>query len=90
MDCRYRRHGVSGSRRSIWRINRTFAPSILDNSQSLVAFGLGWRNGPNAVDLGAAVGIFGGRTVRNNQNPYYNGDYDFSATIVSLTYTRNF
>jgi len=70
--------------------NRTFAPSILDNSQSLVAFGLGWRNGPNAVDLGAAIGIFGGRTVRNDQIAAYNGDYDFSATVVSLTYTRDF
>ncbi len=70
--------------------NRTFVPSILDNNQSLVALGLGYRNGPNAVDLAGAVGIFGTRSVRNNQNPAYNGDYDFNATIVAVTYTRDF
>ena len=70
--------------------NRTFAPSFLDKSQSLVGLGFGFREGPNAVDLAGAVGIFGTRSVRNNQNLAYDGDYIFSATIVALTYTRDF
>ena len=70
--------------------NSTFTPSILDKSQSLVALGLGYRTGPNAVDLGAATGIFGARRVRDNQVPAYDGNYNFSATIVALTYTRDF
>ena len=70
--------------------NRTFAPSFLDNSQSLVGLGFGYRKGPNAVDMSGAVGIFGTRSVRDNQNQAYNGDYNFSATIVALTYTRDF
>ncbi|MFZ4397234.1 MAG: OmpP1/FadL family transporter [Kiritimatiellia bacterium] len=70
--------------------NRTFTPSILDNSQSFVTLGLGFRSGPHAVDLAGGLGIFGGRTVRNNQVSSYNGDYDFSASLVALTYTLNF
>ena len=70
--------------------NRTFAPSFLDNSQSLVGLGIGFRSGPNAVDLAGAVGIFGTRSVRDNQDAAYDGDYNFNAAIVALTYTRDF
>jgi len=70
--------------------NRTFSPSFIDNSQSLVGLGLGFRSGPNTVDLAGAVGIFGTRSVRDNQNAAYDGDYNFNATIVALTYTRDF
>ena len=70
--------------------DRTFSPTILDNNQSLVCLGIGYKRGPHAVDLGIAHGIFGHRNVRGNQNPAYVGEYEFSAEVAALTYTFDF
>jgi long-chain fatty acid transport protein len=68
----------------------TFSPAMLDQSQSVVSLGLGFHTGRHTVDLAYALGLFPTREVRGNQNPAYNGDYDFAGHLAALSYTIAF
>jgi long-chain fatty acid transport protein len=70
--------------------DQTFLPSMLDDDQAMVSLGLGYRAGRHAVDLAGAHGLFDTRRVRGNQNPAYDGDYEFAAELLTLTYTAGF
>ncbi len=65
-------------------------PSAAEQDQSVVSLGLGYRRDHHAVDLALAQGLFRGREVRGNQNPAYNGDYDFRSTLLGLSYQYAF
>ena len=57
----------------------------------MLATGLGYHIGRHALDLAYAIGILESRQVRNDLNtPYYNGNYNFAAQLVALTYTLAF
>jgi len=69
----------------------TFMPSMLDSDQSVLASGIGYQLGRGQrLDLAYAVGIMNSRQVHDNQNPAYDGTYDFAAQLVALTYTMDF
>ena len=68
----------------------TFSPAVLDQSQSVVSLGLGFHSGRHSIDIAYALGLFSTRRVRGNQNPAYDGDYDFDAQLAALTYTIAF
>jgi len=68
----------------------TFAPIALDVDQSVVSVGLGYQRGNHAVDVAYALGIFDTRHVNDNQQPYYNGTYDFQGHLAALTYSYAF
>lgn len=70
--------------------NSTFAPTALDVDQSVVSVGLGYQRGNHAVDVAYALGIFDKRHVKNNQQPYYNGTYEFQGHLAALTYSYAF
>ena len=65
-------------------------PSMLDANQSMLAAGVGYRIGRHSLDAAYAIGLPDARHVRNDQNPAYDGNYDFAAQLVSLTYTLAF
>ena len=70
--------------------NSTFAPTALDVDQSIVSAGLGYRIGRHTVDLAYALGLFDTRRVRDNQQPNYDGTYEFQGHLAALTYTYAF
>jgi long-chain fatty acid transport protein len=69
---------------------QTLMPSAADEDQSVVSVGIGYRCSHHAVDVALAQGLFNGREVRNNQNPAYNGDYDFRSTLLGISYQYMF
>jgi len=68
----------------------TFMPSMLDADQSTVSLGLGYRRGAHALDVAYALGIFDKRQVSDNQDPSFNGDYDFSGYLTAVSYAYTF
>ena len=68
----------------------TLIPSVAEEYQNVVSLGLGYKRKHHAVDVGYAGGIFNGRHIEDNQNPAYNGDYDFVSQLMALTYSYSF
>jgi long-chain fatty acid transport protein len=68
----------------------TMIPSVAEEDQSVISVGLGYNKGANRVDLAYAIGLFDGRTVDENLNPAFLGDYDFESHLISMTYSRAF
>lgn len=70
--------------------DNTFTPFMADEDQPVLSLGVGFNRGSHAVDLACAVGLFDGRSIRDNANPAYNGDYDFQSSLLSLGYRVSF
>ena len=71
--------------------NLTYGPLGPDTDQGVVSIGLGYENEHHAIDVGYAYGLFlGGRTVSGNQDPAYNGHYDYTVHLLSLSYGYKF
>jgi long-chain fatty acid transport protein len=68
----------------------TLTPSVAEEDQSVVSVGLGYDKGGRRIDLAYAYGIFDGRRVNENLNPAYNGDYDFEAHLVGVSYGQTY
>jgi long-chain fatty acid transport protein len=66
----------------------TTIPVASEEDQEVVSIGLGYDNGIHAIDLAYAVGLFGGREVRDQPNPEVNGTYDFESHLVAVMYRR--
>ena len=60
-----------------------------DEDQEVISFGIGYENEKHLVDLGYAVGLFGGRGISGSSNSP-DGDYDYSLQVVSLSYGYKF
>ncbi len=70
--------------------SRTMLPTTSEQDQWVVSAGAGWSKGVHLVDLSYSLGIFSGRTITDNDNPAFNGEYDFEAHLVSVSYGRRF
>lgn len=70
--------------------DETFAPTALDVDQSVVSVGLGYQSGRHTIDFAYALGIFDTRRVHDNQQPLYDGTYEFQGHLLALTYTYAF
>jgi len=70
--------------------SRTMLPTTPEQDQWVVSVGTGWSKGVHVVDLSYSLGIFSGRTISDNENPAFNGDYDFEAHLLSVSYARRF
>lgn len=66
--------------------SRTMLPTIAEEDQSVISIGFGYRNGNHRIDAAYALGLFNGRDVSNNNNPAFNGEYDFEAHLVGISY----
>ena len=67
----------------------TYSPLGPDEDQGVISFGLGHENEKHMIDLGYAVGLFGGRSVTGSSNSP-DGDYDYSLQVISLSYGYKF
>lgn len=70
--------------------SRTMLPTTPEQDQWVWSLGAVWTKGPHILDLSYSLGIFSGRTVTDNENPAFNGEYDFEAHLVSISYGRRF
>ncbi|HMP97795.1 MAG TPA: outer membrane protein transport protein [Kiritimatiellia bacterium] len=69
---------------------KTMLPSISEEDQSVISIGAGYVSGAHRWDFAYAYGLFNGRTVNNNANPAFNGDYDFEAHLLGVSYGLSF
>ena len=70
--------------------SRTMLPSIAEEDQSVASIGLGYHKGQHRFDFAYAYGFFNGRDVKDNNNPAYNGKYDFEAHLIGASYGLTF
>lgn len=71
--------------------DETLAPTLPDSDQHVISTGLGYRKGPQTVDLSYGVAFNEKRTISNNVNPAYNGEYDVKPShMVQIAYGISF
>ena len=70
--------------------SRTLMPTVSEEDMGVASVGLGYRKNGHAVDVAFMDGIFDTRKVRDNQNPAFNGDYDFVSRLVGVSYSYSF
>lgn len=70
--------------------DRTFSPNIPDSDRQVLAVGWGRRAGAGWVDVAYAYSHLDDRDITNNQNPAYNGSYEFEPHLLAVSYRRDF
>ena len=70
--------------------SETLTPYQAENDANILAAGLGYKVKNHKIDVAYAYNLMNDRTVKDNQNPYYNGSYEFDAQLLSLTYSYSF
>jgi len=68
----------------------TLAPTLPDADQHVFSLGAGLHRGQNRLDVAYGYSVIGDRTVSNNQNPAYNGTYETTSHLMSVSYGRSF
>ena len=69
--------------------DETYSTLGPDEDQGVFSLGLGYETEHHAIDLGYAVGLFGGRTVTGSANSP-DGKYDYNIHLLSLSYGYKF
>jgi len=70
--------------------DETLAPTLPDADRHVLSGGLGMRCGPHSIDLAGVWSFFDDRDISSNQNPAYNGKYEITANMVSVSYGYTF
>lgn len=70
--------------------SRTLFPSSAEQDQGVVSVGLGYAREGHRFDVAYSLGVFSGRTVRGNDEPDFDGKYDFEAHLFSVAYWGSF
>lgn len=68
----------------------TLAPTLPDADQHVFTVGAGLHRGANRLDVAYGYSLIGDRDVNNNQNPAYNGTYETTSHLMSVSYGRSF
>lgn len=68
----------------------TVAPTLPDADQHVFSVGAGYHRGPNRLDVAYAYSLIGDRDVSQDQNPAYNGTYETTSHLMSVSYGRSF
>ena len=70
--------------------NSTFSPTIPDANQNVFTFGLGYTHGHHTLEAGYGLDFYDNRNIKNDQNPAFNGKYNFTVHLFSLAYKYRF
>jgi long-chain fatty acid transport protein len=70
--------------------SETLTPYQAEGDTHILAAGLGYTVKNHKIDLAYAYSLMEDRTIANNQNPYYNGTYEFEAHLLSVSYSCSF
>lgn len=68
----------------------TLAPTLPDADKHQLSAGVGFQQGSHRVDVAYAYAILDDRTIGDNLNPAYNGSYESTSHILSLSYGLTF
>lgn len=68
----------------------TLSPYLAEGDTHILAAGFGYKIKTHQFGLAYAYSLMDDRDITNNQNPYYNGTYEFDAQLLSLTYNHSF
>lgn len=68
----------------------TFTPSVPSGQRQLTSAGVGWHDKQNAIDFAYAYVAYPDRSISNDLQPAFNGRYQISWSVISLSYTRKF
>lgn len=68
----------------------TLAPTLPDADRHVMSVGAGFHRGANRLDIAYAYSLIADRDVNNNQNPAYNGTYETTSHLMSVSYGRSF
>ena len=68
----------------------TMSPLLAENDQHVITVGAGYQQGAHRLDVAYGIGIYHDRTVSNNQNPAFNGEYTFDSQLASVSYGYTF
>jgi long-chain fatty acid transport protein len=70
--------------------SRTMLPTTAEQDQGVVSIGAGYHQESHRLDFAYSLGLFSGRSIQDNQNPLFNGEYDFEAHLISVSYGYHF
>jgi long-chain fatty acid transport protein len=65
-------------------------PGIPGSDNHLFSVGLGWHSGHHRIDAAYSYSYFMDRDLANNENPAFNGHYDVSWHVMTLSYAFQF
>lgn len=68
----------------------TLAPTLPDASRHVFTVGAGLHRGANRIDIAYGYSLIGDRDVNKDQNPAYNGTYETTSHLMSVSYGRSF
>jgi long-chain fatty acid transport protein len=68
----------------------TFSPTLPDADRHVLGLGLGWKHGGHALDLAYAYSLFDDRDISGNDNPAYDGTYEITSSLASISYSYSF
>jgi long-chain fatty acid transport protein len=68
----------------------TFSPTIPDANQNVFTFGLGYRYGRHFFEGAYGADFYDSRSIRSDQNPAFNGDYNVTVHLFSVAYHFSF
>ncbi len=71
--------------------DHTFSPSIPDGNQKVFTVGLGYNHGHHTLEGAYGLDFYDQRVIASNTaNPSYNGTYDLTVHLFSLSYRYSF
>ncbi|MDA3873579.1 MAG: TonB-dependent receptor [Kiritimatiellae bacterium] len=70
--------------------SRTMLPTTAEEDQGVASIGAGYFKDSHRLDVAYSLGLFSGRDIQDNINPLFNGEYDFEAHLVSISYGYHF
>lgn len=64
----------------------TFSPAIPDADQNVITVGVGFNYKQHSVEAAYGADFYNTRQISNNQNPAFNGTYNFTVHLFSFSY----
>jgi long-subunit fatty acid transport protein len=68
----------------------TISTTIPDANQNVFTVGLGYQHGHHAFEGAYGFDIYADRTITDNVNPAFNGNYGITVHLFSLSYRYSF
>jgi long-chain fatty acid transport protein len=68
----------------------TFSPAIPDADQNVLTLGVAYNHGHHTLEAAYGADFYHSRHITNNQNPAFNGDYDITVHLFSVSYHYSF
>jgi len=70
--------------------DETLSPTIPDSDQNVVTAAVEYRWGRSRLELAYGLVLYDDRDITNNQNPAFNGHYEFGVHLIAVGYRFSF